>query len=333
MRTLITLPGPDPRQLVINHEAMEILRGISKVDILEDIKSNGRSSLRSIIPDYDVVISGWKSPALDQEVIGAAERLKFIGHAAGTVLPYIDISAYDRGIRIANANKMLACSTAEFTLGLMLEASWELPAYEGRLKEYGWSDNDHETVRGLAGQHVGLIGLGEISRRVIDLLKPMGSEICIASSHCSKEEAELLGVKLLPLESLLSGCSIISIHTTLNESTRGILGRNELSLIPDGALLINTARAGIIKEDALMEELGSGRIRAALDVFHEEPLPEKHPLPGMTNVICTPHIGGFSIWYKSRLGLCVVKDMQRWLKGESLENEVDREQYLRLSRH
>ena len=329
MKTLITIPHPDLRKIVLSQEAIERLSKVSSVDWVREGREYAGPPLQEIISDYDIVISGWHSPWFSAEILTHAEKLKFFGQAAGTVIPFIDISAYDRDICIVNANKVLAAATAELTFALIMTAAWNIPMYINNARIGIWSDNDRETVPGLEKQSIGLIGLGEISRRLIKLLKPFSPEIYLYSRYCSQKEAASLGVQLVNLDQLLGSCRVISVHATLNESTRGMIGSHELSMIMDGAILVNTARAAIIEEKALIQELNTGRIQAALDVFYEEPLPREHPLLHMDNVICSPHIGGFSSYWKSRLGLSVVEDLERWLEGKPLENKVNREQYLR----
>ncbi len=285
--------------------------------------------LENIIGAYDVVISGWRSPKLTREVLAQASKLKFIGHAAGTVVPYVDPSAFDRNIMVVNANKALARSTAEFCLALMLCAAWQIPQFIHQLKQGRWVNNEKDWVMGLEHQTIGLIGYGEVSRSLIPLLKIFQPRILLCDQHVTEDQAQELDVERCSLEVLLPQSHIISLHHTLTLQSRGMIGKKELSLIQDGALLINTARGPIIDETALIETLQSGRIYAALDVYQEEPLPPAHPLLYLPNVICTPHIGGFSKYWRNELGASVVTDLACWLKHEPLYGQVTREIYNR----
>jgi phosphoglycerate dehydrogenase-like enzyme len=152
------------------------------------------------------------------------------------------------------------------------------------------------------------------------------------SPYCSVEEADKLGVTLSSLEDLLSRSRIISLHDTLTTSTRGMIGREQLKLLPDGALLINTARGPLIDEAALLDELSSGRISAALDVYHQEPVAIDYPLLKLSNVLCLPHIGAYSGYWKSQLGAMVVEDLVRFASGQPLLREVDEERFLRMTK-
>lgn len=282
------------------------------------------------IGGFDACITSWGSPKFTSEVLERASKLRFIGHAAGTVIPIVDESIFNKGIIVANANSALAKSTAEVTVALMLAGSWDMHGFIVQMKEGLWR-NRKETVMGLYGQTVGLIGCGDISKEVIRLIKPFHPRILMYSSYCPAKEAEELGVELCSLEELLKNSSIISLHNTLTPSTKGMLGRKELQLIQDGALLVNTSRGPIIDEKALVEELEKQRIYAALDVYETEPLPKEHPLLKLPNVLCMPHIGSFSSYWKKRLALTVIEDMERYIKGEPLKEEISAEKYRRMT--
>jgi phosphoglycerate dehydrogenase-like enzyme len=134
------------------------------------------------------------------------------------------------------------------------------------------------------------------------------------------------------LEDLLRRSNIVSLHDTLTTSTKGMIGREQLKLLADGALLINTARGPLIDEEALLDELASGRIAAALDVYHTEPLAVDYPLLKLPNVLCLPHIGAYSGYWKSQLGAMVVEDLVRFTSGQPLLREVDEERFLRMTK-
>lgn len=331
-KALVAVKDRDLKNIIFPEQTIRLLELVADVDWIAEGEPYDSGKLAADIGRYDVCITSWGSPKFTPEVLERAHRLRFIGHAAGTIIPIVDSSVFDRDIVIVNANRALAMSTAELTLALMLSASWDLQGYSARLKNGHWPKSSCETVMGLSGTTVGLVGYGEISIELIRLLRPFDVKMMLYSRHCSRERAQELGVELVPLDRLLQASDIISVHSTLTPQTAGMIGDRELELIRDGALLINTARAALIDRDALYRHLRQGRIYAALDVFEREPLDPNDELLHLPNVLCVPHIGGFSSYWKGRLGLLVVEDLLRFCRGEQVYGGVSREYFNRMSR-
>lgn len=326
MKTLICLNNPDLRSLIFHNEVIERLEQFSQVDWLEDY-----DKLEDCIGEYDVCISSWGSPRLTTEILKKAKKLKFVGHAAGTVLPYMDESIFGREITVVNANRILSKATAEGAVAMMAAWAYSLPKYDRMLRSGGWANNDVEWVPGLSHQTIGLIGYGDISKEVIRLLEPYSPEILLCSSHCSEEEASRLGVRLCGLDELLSSANIVSLHNTLTPKTKGMIGKQELEKMKEGAILLNTARAAIIDEEALLETLRTGKIGAIMDVYEQEPLPMDHPFRSLSNVWLFPHIAAYSGYWKKQLGLSVVENLEKFLKGEAVNDKITLEKYRRMT--
>lgn len=198
MKALVTIYHPKLKRLIFNDKAVRRLHELCDVTWVTEGEKFSEESLIECIHEYDICITSWGSPKLTRNALEKAERLKFIGHAAGTIVPYIDEYLYDKGITVVNANTCLAHSTAEATLALMLTLSWKLPEYIHGLKQGIWSKNFEETVPGISHQTIGLIGYGEISKALISLLKAFEPNILLYSRHCTLMEAEALGVQLCP---------------------------------------------------------------------------------------------------------------------------------------
>lgn len=331
MKTLVTVYNSQLKKLIFNEPAVKKLHQLTDVTWVKEDEILSKEELSECISEYDICITSWGSPKIDAAVLKNAVNLKFLGHAAGTVVPYIDEGFFEREIIVVNSNTFLACSTAEATLALMLAGSWKLKEYSESMRHGIWSKNLEETVPGIARQTIGLIGYGDISRELIRLLKPFSPTILLYSQHCTSEEAELSGIQLSSLDELLSKSRIISLHNTLNPNTLGMIGKKQLDLIQDGALLVNTARGPIVDEAALMDTLGSGRIFAALDVYHKEPVGVENSLLSLPNVLCTPHIGGFCRHWKNRLGDFIIDELERWLQGKPLSSTITKDKFLRLT--
>lgn len=308
-----------------------MLEQFSEVVWVEEGKPYTSEQLAADIGEFDACITSWGSPKLTQQVLEQAGNLKFVGHAAGTVVPIVEECIFDRQIAVVNANAALAKSTAEAAIAMMMAGAWNLHGYEAGLQQGRWSANSKETVLGLYNQVIGLIGYGDISREVIQLLQPYAPQILLFSRHCTLAEAERLGVELCSLHDLLRRSRIISLHNTLTPVSNGMIGQNELALVQDGALIVNTARGPIMDEQALLEHTASGRLNAVLDVYAHEPLGKEHALLQLPNVMCLPHIGGYSGYWKTRLGATVIADLERFVQGESLQGSITREKFNRLT--
>jgi phosphoglycerate dehydrogenase-like enzyme len=329
LKTLVAVKSRALVEQVFNGNAYEKLKKIGGVTFVTP-EFDG-DCLAECVEEYDFCVTGWETPKFTDGIIARAKRLKVIAHTAGTVVPIVNRSVFESGIKVVNANASLAKSTAEFAMTLMLAGAWNINSYSINMKNGIWSDGFKESVLGVGGRIVGLIGCGEISRELIRLLKPFDVKILLYSSYCSQEEAECLGVELTSLDGLLKRSDIVSLHNTLTERSCGMLGKRELSLIRDGGLFVNTARQPIVDNEALISEMRSGRLYGAVDVYETEPVPACHPLFSLPNVVCTPHIGGFAQKWKNGLAELVIDDILRFIYGEPLQNEVTVELFDRQS--
>jgi phosphoglycerate dehydrogenase-like enzyme len=333
MKTLLAIKDPYLKQLFFHDSVIEKLQAFSDVTWYESTGETWNSEgLASIIGEYDACLTSWGTPFFTPDVLANASKLSFIGHVAGSPTSVVDERAFHNQITVATANTVLAKSTAEAAFALIMAGAWDLYGYSTRLKRGQWGNNSRDTVMGVSNQVVGLIGLGEISKNVIRMLSGFPIRIKLASRYCTEEQASALGVELCSLDELLQTSQIISLHSTLTPSSIGMIGKREFALIQDGALFVNTARAKIVDEIAMMDELQSGRIFAALDVFHEEPILADHPLHSLDNVLCVPHIGGFARTFKRSMGEFVVDNLQRFAKGEKeLPGVISLEEYGRMT--
>ncbi|PWV90609.1 phosphoglycerate dehydrogenase-like enzyme [Paenibacillus cellulosilyticus] len=324
-KTLIAVDIPSLRQLLFSDEVLNDLHSFTEVHWLD------HQPLEDVIGDYDACITSWGSERFTPAVLSNAKKLRFIGHAAGTIVPFVDPSIYDCPITIVNANRPLSLATAEGAVAMMMHGAWDLHTYHAGLKNGIWSENNEQFTMGLYKQSIGLIGYGDISREVIRLLAPYEANILLCSSYCSPDEADALGVTLCSLEELLQRSRIVSLHNTLTASTRGLIGQAELAMMQDGSLLINTARGPIVDEEALIAGLANGRLKAVLDVFNTEPLPADHPLQQLPNACCLPHIAGFQGYWKRNLASYVARQLHRFVQGLPFEGQVCRDKFNRLS--
>ncbi|PYI57408.1 hydroxyacid dehydrogenase [Paenibacillus flagellatus] len=331
MKTLVAIADPGLRELLWPESVTIKLATFSEVDFVTAGEPFTSDDLAERIGEYDACITSWGSPLFTPEALARAERLKVIGHGAGSVASIVREDVFATPIAVTSANGVLALSTAECTVSLMLAGAWDLAGNAARLKRGEWSVPFRDTVLGLTGRVVGLVGYGEISKHVIKMLKPFGVRILLYSGYCPPDEAAEQGVELCGLNELFERSDIVSIHSSWTPRTEGMIGAEQLSRLRDGALLVNTARGAIVQERALTEELRKGRIYATLDVFDREPLPPDHELLSLPNALCVPHIGGFHGLLKRRLCDFIVDELHRFAKGEELLGRVTPDHYRRLT--
>ena len=176
----------------------------------------------------------------------------------------------------------------------------------------------------LAGQRIGTIGASLTGKQTIRRLRAMEAELWVYDPYLSEAAAAELGVKKVGLERLLCECPIVSLHAPSTDETYRMIGAEQFAMLSDGAIFINTARAHPIDEAALLAELQSGRIFAALDVFEQEPLPDDSPFRQLENVILTPHISAHTRQARLRQGQIATEEILRFLRDGSLQYEVSR---------
>ena len=162
------------------------------------------------------------------------------------------------------------------------------------------------------------------ARYLVNFLKPFCPEIFVYSSHISNEELQAYGMKQASLQEIFSQCKIVTLHSAMNEKNKHMISRELLSLLKPDSLLINTARGGLIDEEAMIELLSSGNFRAVLDVFEHEPLPGSHPLRQMENVYVIPHRAGPTYDRRKFVTDALIEDVKNWEKGLPMRTEISR---------
>jgi phosphoglycerate dehydrogenase-like enzyme len=279
------------------------------------IKITFKDTLK-IIKDAVGCITGWGTPRLEGEILKAAPELKLISHAAGTVKGIVSDEVWERGILVTSAAAVIARGVAEFTLAMMIMALKKAFWYNAELhrrrkwrKREVWSEEVSADPYNIT---VGVIGASKVGREFIKLLKQLLKiKILVYDPYLSSQEAKKIGVAKVSLRELMSKSDVVSLHAPALESTRDMINADNLKLLKDGAIFINTARGALVDESALIKELKTGRITACLDVFKDEPLPLTSELRKLPNVILTPHIAGYLSRGLERLGESAVEEQRR----------------------
>lgn len=253
------------------------------------------------------------------DVLAKSPDLRFVGVCRGGPVNVDLKAATEAGVVVTYAPGRNAGAAAEFAVGLMLSAMRRIPASDADLKLGVWRGDyyayDNAGIE-LAGSTVGLVGYGAIGRIVARVLNAFGAHVLVADPFVKPEDASADGVELVELESLLSRSSVVSLHARLTPETRNLLNADNLALLPEGAVLVNSARGGLLDYTPLPELLKSGRLGAlAVDVYDIEPPPREWPLFDAPNVITTPHLAGATRQTAHRAADIVAGELARFLDG------------------
>lgn len=282
--------------------------------------------------DADVIMTGWSHPMMDAKALENT-AIKLIAHTGGSVADYVSDEVYAKGIRVISGNEMYAESVAEGAFAYMLAGLRRLPEYMGQVKNGGWTLPGPDLSQGILDQTVGIIGMGAIAKNLIKMLKPFRVKLKLYSGY-PIDEAFLKENNAVQasLEEIFSTCRVISVHSALNERTKGLIGKEHFDLLQDGAIFVNTARGAIIREEEMIEALQEKRFRAVLDVFCQEPLAQDSSLRTMDNVYCMPHMGGPTADRCPNIAMRLADDIQRFANDEALQYEITRDYAKRMTK-
>ena len=256
-----------------------------------------------------VVLSNFK---YGREVISRCPDLKMIC-VAFTGVDHVDVEyCRERGIAVCNCAGYSTVAVADLVFGFIIDLARNVIPCDKVVRQGG-------TKAGLVGyelegKKLGVVGAGAIGRRVIRIAQAFGCQVYAYS----RTKKEIEGVTFVSLDELLETCDIVSLHVPLNDSTRGLIGEEQLKKMKNSAVLINTARGPVVDSQALAKALKEGVIAgAAVDVFEmEPPVPADHVLFGAPNLIVTPHVAFASQQAFEKRAVIVCGNIKKWLDGE-----------------
>lgn len=278
----------------------------------------------SLLDGVELIFTGWGSLEFTTDVLNAAPDLKMIFYGAGSIRGVMTDAAWERGVRITSAWAANAVPVVEFTLAnilLCLKKAYQHAA-EYREKRQ-WV---RLPVAGAYHSTVGLISLGMIGRLLAEKLKSFEVHVIAYDPYVRQEEAKLLNVEMVSLEEVFRRSDVVSLHTPLLETTRGMIRGAHLSTMKEGAAFINTSRGAVVREDEMIAVLEQRPdLFAVLDVTWPEPAAPDSPLFTLPNVFLTPHIAGSMGAECQRMGRLMVEELERYLEGRPLAYEITRE--------
>jgi phosphoglycerate dehydrogenase-like enzyme len=286
-----------PRVVVVNDvppayyevapNALRPLDGLAQVTV-HTSEASSCEELIDWLHEAWAVIDIRARSAFDASVLARLPLLRVLV-IRGTTAPLVDIDQATRqGVLVCNTPYQSTQAVSEYSLALLFAAVRHIPSMDARMRRGEWQSTNGFLI---AGKTLGVIGLGMIGQAMCRLGHAVGMRVLAWSPTPDPARAAACDSQLVELDTLLRTADAVSVHLRLSETTRGAIGRRELGLLKEGAIFINTARGKLVDEAALTDELRSGRIFGALDVFSDEPIGKDHPLLGLDNVILTPHAG------------------------------------------
>lgn len=266
---------------------------------------------------------------ITEKVLDSLENLKLVVVTRGGPVNVNVDAATGRGVIVANAPGRNAPAAAEYALGLMLAAMKRIPDAHASLKGGEWRGEFYayeENGVELDGATAGLVGFGAIGSRVAKVLNAFGAEVLVHDPFVDDQEVEAVGGRKVGLDELLESSKVVSLHARLTDETRGMIGAEQIARMPEGSVVVNTARGGLLDYEALCDALESGHLgAAALDVYDEEPPPQGSRLFTVPNLVLSPHIAGATRETAHRAASIAAAEVGRYARSEALANPINPE--------
>ncbi len=283
-------------------------------------------SLRRKLTTADALITTWDSPHFSGDLPRLAPKLRIISHCGGEVKSRFGLSLFE-DLTVTAAPVPMARATAELGAALLVYSARNLDFYRDKM---GHRSNRiyhdlhlHGSTESMVGREVAMIGFGRIGRALVDLMRGFDLQWLVYDPYVPRSLAREYPVHFANLDSLLRHAHLLVLTAALTDKTRGLLNRDRLARLPDGSVVINIARGGLIDLPALTNEVRSGRLRCALDVTDPlEPLPIGHPLRTLPGAIVTPHIAASNRRVRHDIADTVMNDLEQFFKGHRVENRV-----------
>jgi len=282
---------PDDFPSVFAGSAAEArLRELGDVAVFTERGADDEGELARRIAGAEIVVTLRAHARFTSGVITAAPQLRLIS-IWGTGFEHVDLAACRaRNVTVTHTPGVNAHSVAEHTIALMLAVLRRIPEMDAAVRAGQWP---RQRLDQLEGKTVGIVGLGAIGQRVANLVGPFGVRLLVWTRTVDDPRAAAVGARWVPIETLLRESDVVSLHLRLEAETTGFLDRDRIAMMKRSAILVNTARAGLVDRDALLGALRGGMIAGAgLDVFHTEPVPANDMLLTLPNVVMTPHNAG-----------------------------------------
>jgi D-3-phosphoglycerate dehydrogenase len=294
----------------IHEDGIRILREFADVDVSTGMKPE---ELLAKVPDYDAIVVR-SATKVTAEVISAGKSLKAIARA-GVGLDNVDTkAALARNIKLINSPEASTVAVAELVMGLMLSFARKIPRADLGTKQGKWEKKELMGTE-LRGKTLGIIGTGNIGKAVGRRAAAFEMRLLLYDVVRDEGFAREVGGRYVELDELLRNSDYVTLHVPLLPETRHMIGKRELEMMKQGAVLINTSRGAVVDEKELIEALKGGKIGGAcLDVYETEPLTDS-PLLSLPNVVLTPHIGASTIEAQREAAVVVAQKLKKFFEG------------------
>ena len=311
------------RQTVFSEKYFNRLAQLGELNIYDKDDFEDMDYVYEFLKGSNAIITSWASPAITKEVLDVCPDLKIVLHAAGSVKPVVTDEFVAKNIPITGSACAIGEGVAETALGFAISACKNFYQLSKRTKQGLWKENQEVLVKDFYDIKVGVISAGYVGRHMIKLLQNFHVDVLVYDPFITKEQALEIGATKVELDELMSQADVVSIHAPSIPATDNMINKDNLKLLKDGGIIINTARGSIINEQDLITELTKRRIYACIDVTNPEPPAANNELRFLDNVVLTPHIAGTSTNGLRRIALHVCEELERFTKGEKLKAEVN----------
>ena len=276
----------------------------------------------------DALVTTWDSPRLAEDLSKIAPKLRIIAHCGGEVRSRLAAELFD-ALTITNAAEPMARATAELGAAFLLYCARNVDDYRDGIRRSNsiYSEvHARGTEEFIVGREVAMIGFGRVGRALVDLMRGFDLRWTVYDPFASRSVTKDYPVVFSGLKPLLEKAEVLVLTAALTEQTRGLLNAKTLPLLPDGAVIINIARGGLVDLKALTAEVRRKRLRCAFDVTDPlEPLPLRHPLRKLPGAIITPHIAGGGRHVRRQIAETVIADLENFFQGRPVQNRVTKQ--------
>ncbi|MFD3418855.1 hydroxyacid dehydrogenase [Streptomyces decoyicus] len=317
---------------LLTAEVVARLMALADVDPSRVVNDFRAPQAVAALREAEVIISCWGCPPLSHSVLANAPRLRAVIHAAGSVKRHVTTACWQRGIQVSSATWANTVPVDEYVLAAILFANKQFLQIRDDQRLSRPPVNWRTTYRDLGNYRrvIGLVGASRISLRVIEFLRLHDFELLLFDPCVPPVQEPALGTRTVELDELCMRSDVVSVHAPDLPATRHMIDRHHLSLMCDGATLINTVGGSLVDPDALTAELRRGRLHAVLDLTVPEVLPTDSPLYDLSHVLLAPQVAGLLGSGLHRMAEAALNELDRYTDGLPFAHPIRQQDLVRI---